>query len=152
MPDFAATAEPLTDLTKGNQPTILQWSNMEQVAFETLCSKTSEAPVLIVPRPGQPFVLYSDASNIMVASQYDNENAEHAVAYASLKLTVPQCALKATVTVPLFGHCCFSVILNDTQDSLHSINNLDLNLLWALQLITFFHGTTTDAEQNGCII
>jgi len=44
--------------------------------------------VLHVPTPGQHFILYTDASANMVACQlpqYDEEGAEHPVAYASLK-------------------------------------------------------------------
>ena len=95
VPGFAAVAKPLTDLTKGRQPSLLQWGVTEQLAFETLCAKVSEAPVLLVPRPGQPFLLYTDASATAVAcqlAQYDDEGAEHPVAYASQKLTVSQCA------------------------------------------------------------
>lgn len=95
VPGFAAIAKPLTDLTGGRQPTILQWGATEQLAFETLRSKIAGAPVLLVPRPGQPFLLYTDASTIAVAcqlAQYDDQGAEHPVAYASLKLTATQCA------------------------------------------------------------
>jgi len=46
VPGFAAIAKPLTDLTGGRQPTILQWGATEQLAFETLRSKIAEAPVL----------------------------------------------------------------------------------------------------------
>ena len=90
VPDFAAIARPLTNLTAKRQPFALQWGAQEQTAFEGLRAKISEAPVLLVPKPGQPFLLYTDASAISVACQlcqFDGNGKEHPVAYASLKLT-----------------------------------------------------------------
>ena len=62
VPDFAAIAKPLTDLTAKRQPFMLQWGAQEQSAFEILRTKISEAPVLLFPKPGQPFLLYTDES------------------------------------------------------------------------------------------
>ena len=49
----------------------------------------------MVPKPGQPFLLYTDASATSIACQwcqFDDNGEEHPVAYASLKLTASQCA------------------------------------------------------------
>jgi len=95
VPDFAAIAKPLTDLTGSRQPSALIWDSAQQLAFEMLRAKISEAPVLQVPTPGQPFVLYTDANANTVAcqlAQHDAVGAEHPVAFASLKLTTSQCA------------------------------------------------------------
>jgi len=67
VPDFV---KPLTDLTAKSQRFMLQWGAQEQSAFEMLCTKISEAPVLLVPKPGQPFLLYTDASATSVACQW----------------------------------------------------------------------------------
>ena len=67
----------------------------EQQAFETLRQKVCEAPVLATARPGQPFLLYTDASAISVGCQLahrDNTGQVHPVAFASQKLTPTQCA------------------------------------------------------------
>jgi len=95
VPDFAAIAKPFMDLTAKRQPFMLQWGAQEQSAFEILYTKISEAPVLLVPKPGQPFLLYTDASATSIACQwcqFDDNGEEHPVAYASLKLTASQCA------------------------------------------------------------
>jgi len=67
----------------------------EQQVFETLRQKVCEAPVLVTARPGQPFLLYTDASAISVGcqlAQSDSTGQEHPVAFASQKLTSTQCA------------------------------------------------------------
>ena len=48
VPDFAAIAKPLTDLTAKRQPFMLQWGAHEQSAFEILRAKISEAPDCVV--------------------------------------------------------------------------------------------------------
>jgi len=93
--NFAEIAKPLTDLTGGQKPTILQWGDAEQQAFDSLRRLVCEAPVCAVPVPGKPFTLYTDASAVMVGcqlTQCDDMGAEHPVAFASHKLTASQCA------------------------------------------------------------
>jgi len=51
--------------------------------------------VLATARPDQPFLLYTDASAILVGcqlAQRDSTGKEHPVAFASQKLTPTQCA------------------------------------------------------------
>jgi len=67
--NFAEIAKPLTDLTGGQKPTILQWGDAEQQAFDSLRRLVCEAPVCAVPVPGKPFTLYTDASAVMVGCQ-----------------------------------------------------------------------------------
>jgi len=67
----------------------------EQQAFKTLRHKVCEAPALATARPGQFFLLYTDASAISAGcqlTQRDNLGQVHPVAFASQKLTPTQCA------------------------------------------------------------
>jgi len=53
-----------------------------------------EAPVLTTVTPGQPFLLYTDASGIAVGcclAQHNADSEEHPIAYASQKLSPTQC-------------------------------------------------------------
>jgi len=93
--DIARIAKPLTDLTSSKTPARPQMTQTEICAFEELKRHISEAPVLAAPRFGEPFRLYTDASQFSVGSclaQTDKDNIEHAVAYGSQKLTPTQCA------------------------------------------------------------
>jgi len=90
VPDYAAIAKPLTALTGKRELSLLKWGEREQQAFETLRQKVCEVPVLATARPGQPFLLYTDASAISVGcqlAQRDNTGQVHPVAFASQKLT-----------------------------------------------------------------
>ena len=93
VPNFAAIAKPLTDLTAQRKPKLLIWGESEQRAYELLKDKICHSPVLAVPQPGKPFLWYTDASEIAVGcqlAQYDDEGNEHPVAYASSKLNATQ--------------------------------------------------------------
>ena len=95
VPNYAAIAKPLTALTGKREPSVLNWGEREQQAFETLRQLVCEAPVLATPTPGQPFRLHTDASAISVGcqlSQCDDTGQEHPIAFASQKLTPTQCA------------------------------------------------------------
>jgi len=95
VPDYAALAKPLTALTGKHEPLLFKWGERKQQAFETLRQKVCEARVLATARPGQPFLLYTDASAISVdcqLAQRDNTEQEHPVAFASQKLIPTQCA------------------------------------------------------------
>jgi len=93
--DFAKIAKPLTDLTSSKTPACPQMTQAEICAFEELKHRICNAPVLVAPRFGEPFRLYTDAGQISVGSclaQTDEQNVEHAVAYGSQKLTAAQSA------------------------------------------------------------
>jgi len=95
VPNYAAIAKPLTALTGKREPSVLNWGEREQQAFETLRQKVCEAPVLATPNPGRPFRLHTDASAVSVGchlSQCDDAGQEHPIAFASQKLTPTQCA------------------------------------------------------------
>ncbi|XP_028798685.1 uncharacterized protein LOC114754106 [Neltuma alba] len=57
---FSQIAMPLTKLTKKDQPFV--WTEKCESAFQELKTKLTTAPVLTLPTPGVPYVLYTDAS------------------------------------------------------------------------------------------
>jgi len=48
---------------------MLQWGDAEQQAFDSLRRVVCKAPVLVVPVPGKPFILRTDASVVQMACQ-----------------------------------------------------------------------------------
>ena len=90
---------PLTDLTAKQMPTVLNWGENEQCAFETLQHLVCENPVLAIPVPGQPFYLYTDASAVAVGcqlTQFDDNMVEHPIAYARMKFSATQSSWSVT--------------------------------------------------------
>ena len=89
IPNFASIAVPLTDLTKKRQPQRVEWGDAQEAAFKKLQSLLITTPILTVANPAKPYTLQTDASERgvgAVLSQTDEEDDEHAVAYASRKL------------------------------------------------------------------
>lgn len=82
-------AVPLTDLTKKREPDKVKWADECEAAFQVLQESLSREPVLEVADPRKPFVLQTDASNLglgAVLSQKRDDQEEHPVAFASLRL------------------------------------------------------------------
>lgn len=89
VPNFAAIAVPLTDLTKKGKPNDIIWSEAQEHAFRTLKAHISNPPILRLPDVSQPFILQTDASNTGLGAillQEDNTGNKHPVAFASRKL------------------------------------------------------------------
>jgi len=63
IPNFAAIAVPLTDLTKKDQPSQLEWGEAQYRAFENLKSHTVNPPILRLPDFEKQFILQTDAGN-----------------------------------------------------------------------------------------
>jgi len=87
IPNLAEIAVPLTDLTK--KYVRFEWSSQCQAAFDTLKVALTSAPILIHPDPSQPYVLYTDASDLAVGGilVQEREGQEKVIAYLSHKLT-----------------------------------------------------------------
>jgi len=67
--------------------------NDAEKAFELLKQLMCQAPVLVPPNYGEPFILYTDASLYAVGcclTQTDEFGNEHPIAYGSHKLTPTQ--------------------------------------------------------------
>ena len=90
-PNFAAVAEPLTQLL--NKRAKFIWSEKCDKAFAKLKAMLQSAPVLRAPDFGSPFKLAVDASDAAAGAvllQDDDEGVEHPVCYFSKKFTKSQ--------------------------------------------------------------
>ena len=84
--DFAKIASPIHDLTK--KGTRFAWTEDCQLAFDTLKTALTEAPILSYPDFSWPFILSTDASDDalgMVLGQIQNDR-EVVIAYGGRKL------------------------------------------------------------------
>ena len=88
IPNFAAIACPLTDLTRKGAPNEVEWSEAQQKAFETLKSAVANPPILKLPDFNQVFVLQTDASNVGIGAMLLQEEGgiKHPIAFGSRKL------------------------------------------------------------------
>lgn len=89
VPNFASLAAPLTDLTKGKNATVGQWSAEAEAVFCRLKQALCQESVLVAPNFQKEFLLQTDASKLglgAVVSQIVGED-EHPVVYLSRKLT-----------------------------------------------------------------
>ena len=83
IPDYAAIAAPLSDLTCKNRPMKVQWTAVCELAFKKLKQALCSSPILHSPDFNQPFLLQTDASNRAVGavlSQMDS-SGDHPIAY-----------------------------------------------------------------------
>jgi hypothetical protein len=88
VPNFAAIATPITDLTKKGQPNNVSWGSAQEKAFQSLKRAMINDPILRLPDFQKTFVLRTDASDTGVgAVLLQNHNDElFPVAFASKKL------------------------------------------------------------------
>ena len=88
MPNFAAIAAPLTDLTKKGAPNVVRWEMAQEQAFKTLKLRLECEPILILPLDEKPFVLATDASDVGIGAvlTQECEGVKHPVCFASRKL------------------------------------------------------------------
>ena len=90
-PNFAAVAEPLTQLLSKRVKFI--WSERCDKAFDELKAMLQSAPVLAAPDFRSPFKLAVDASDVAAGAvllQEDDEGVEHPVCYFSKKFNKSQ--------------------------------------------------------------
>jgi len=88
VPNFAAIAVPLTDLTKKGVPNVLVWTDVHDQAFHTLKQCVCSPPVLRLPDMKKPFILQTDASceGLGAILLQEEGQVKHPVAFASKKL------------------------------------------------------------------
>ena len=87
--DFASTAAPLSDLTRKNAPSNVEWTPACEKAFQMLKKQMCSQPVLHNPDFSKSFILQTDASNRgvgAVLSQVDEGGDEHPIGFFSRKL------------------------------------------------------------------
>jgi len=88
VPNFAAVAVPLTDLTKKGLPNSISWGTSQEKAFNTLKGMLVRSPILKLPELDEPFVLRTDASDVGLGAilLQEQDGDQLPVAYASRKL------------------------------------------------------------------
>lgn len=84
---YAAAALPLTELTKAD--VVWRWGEQQTTAFNALKQALTTAPVLVVPDPGLPYQVYTDASAFALGAVLLQKYGKYKrpVAYLSRKLT-----------------------------------------------------------------
>ena len=97
IPNFAAIAKPLFDLTKKDAE--WNWTAECQKAFDSIRDALVSKPVLAVADPNRPYILHTDASDIAMGAilMQENEKGEvHPIAYASKTFNSAQCNYHVT--------------------------------------------------------
>jgi len=89
IPNYAAIAVPLTDLTRKGQPNQVRWEEPQEKAYSTLKRLIASKPILKLPDLKKPFILRTDASDYGVGAvlMQDHDGHLFPVSYASKKLT-----------------------------------------------------------------
>ena len=80
--DMAEIAQPLTELTKKNEPFV--WTKVHDEAFEKLKDRFSREPILKIYKFGLPTCIIIDASNIATGGVLEQK---HPVAYRSFLMS-----------------------------------------------------------------
>ena len=92
IPKYSEKAEPLTRLTKKDEPFV--WGSEQQLAFETMVTAFTTAPALRHFDHEREVIIETDASDYVsagVLSQRDDEGVLHPVAYYSKKHSPAEC-------------------------------------------------------------
>ena len=85
--NYAMIAEPLTELTRKNMPTKIEWTGRAELAFQRLKKMLVSAPLLKNPDFTRTFILQTDASGVGVGAVLSQgEEEDYPVAYFSRKL------------------------------------------------------------------
>ena len=89
IPNFAAIAAPLSDLTQKGQPNKVEWSEAQEKAYQTIKSYLTSEPILRLPDPAKTYFLRTDASNNGIGAVLMQLHDEKLfpVCYASKKLS-----------------------------------------------------------------
>ncbi|KAJ4954358.1 hypothetical protein NE237_011141 [Protea cynaroides] len=80
--DYSKITVPLTSLTKKGEKFI--WTDECEECFQTLKTRFISAPILTISIPGEPFILYTDASGLGLGCVL--MQGEQVIAYASRQL------------------------------------------------------------------
>ena len=89
IPNFAAIAVPLSDLTRKGQPNKVEWGEAQEKAYQTIKSYLTSEPILRLPDPAKTYFLRTDASNSGIGAvlMQKHDKKLFPVCYASKKLT-----------------------------------------------------------------
>ncbi len=88
IPNYAAIAVPLTDLTKKGKPNKVVLTESEELAFITLKTRMSSFPILKLPDLEKPFLVRTDASDVGIGAVLlqEQEGERFPVMFVSRKL------------------------------------------------------------------
>ena len=89
IPNFAAIAVPLSDLTRKGQPNKVEWGEAQEKAYRTIKSYLTSEPILRLPDPAKTYFLRTHASNSGIGAVLMQKHDEKLfpICYASKKLT-----------------------------------------------------------------
>ena len=89
IPNYAAIAVPLTDLTKKGQPNKVVWDEAQERAYQSLKKVLTSKPILQLPSMNKQFILRTDASDCGIGAVLlqENDGEVFPVSYASKKLS-----------------------------------------------------------------
>ena len=89
IPNFAALAAPLSDLTRKGQPNKDEWGEAQEKAYQSVKALLTKEPVLRLPDPGKPYFLQTDASGSGIGAFLTRKHDDKLfpVCYASKKLS-----------------------------------------------------------------
>ena len=89
IPNFAAIAAPLSNLTRKGQPNKVEWGEAQEKAYRTIKSYLTTDLILLLPDPTKTYFLTTDASNSGIGAVVMQKHDEKLfpVRYASKKLT-----------------------------------------------------------------
>ncbi|XP_048255087.1 uncharacterized protein LOC125381692 [Haliotis rufescens] len=88
IPNYAAIAVPLTDLTKKGKSNKVVWTESQELAFTTLKTHMSSFPILKLPDLEKTFLVRSDASDVGIGAVLlqEQEGERFPILYVSRKL------------------------------------------------------------------
>ena len=89
IPNFAALAAPLSDLTRKGQPNKVEWGEAQEKAYQSIKAILTKEPVLRLPDPTKTYFLQTDASNSGIGAvlMQKHDGKLFPVCYASKKLS-----------------------------------------------------------------
>ena len=89
IPNFAALAAPLSDLTRKGQPKKVEWGEAQEKAYQSIKALLTKEPVLRLLDPGKPYFLQTDASDSGIGAvlMQKHDGKLFPVCYASKKLS-----------------------------------------------------------------
>ena len=89
IPNLAASAAPLSDLTHKGQPNKVEWGEAQEKAYQSIKALLTKEPVLRLPDSGKSYFLQTDASDSGIGAvlMQKHDGKLFPVCYASKKLS-----------------------------------------------------------------
>ena len=89
IPNFAALAAPLSDLTRKGQPNKVEWGEAQEKAYQSIKALLTKEPILRLPDPGETNFLRTDASDSGIGAvlMQEHDGKLFPVCYGSKKLS-----------------------------------------------------------------